>query len=447
VAVRNVPVCITGGGFGALLTHTALRYLGFEAEEILVLGDQADPVHTYRAFAWGLGQTVLRSESESHFLPCDWPTFAVLDLWAHRRPSAIVRSLNRTYNPGVPDILAEARAVAELTGYHHSLEQCRVSEVVRAGTDANPFFGVYDEAGDLRVQARHVLLALGHGPLFFPPRLAEARKDPAIAERIVQAYEPKRYARGGRYVVVGSGIAGVNEWVNVLLAGGECVAVRRSPVPDDQDLNVPRCYFEALGIDQFQTLDHAQRLDMLGKVLKGTTPARRNWQQVLADGYRDGRFREVIGEIDEVAPGPEGLVVDIRLREGGRTGPLHVTGVACATGFSKASADVPVLDRLIRRYHPPMEGKRIALSGNCGVPPVDRLDSRLAMIGIQANITIPNGDTIAGLKYVARRFAADVARAERRRKRGFVERTRMHWACVRGSVRDIRSLPDTPQLA
>ena len=34
------------------------------------------------------------------------------------------------------------------------------------------------------------------------------------------------------------------------------------------------------------------------------------------------------------------------------------------------------------------------------------------MMGINANTVVPNGDTIAGLKYIARRFVGDVARAE-----------------------------------
>ncbi|MCU0309003.1 MAG: hypothetical protein MUE51_14805 [Thermoleophilia bacterium] len=441
------PVGIVGGGFGALLTHTALRYLGFESREIVVLGDQPDPVATYRAFAWGLGQTVLRSESESHFLPADWPTFAVMDLLARRRLSAVRRSISRTFNPAVPDILAEAHAVAELTGYAQSFARCRVGEVIRGEGRAGPHFGLYDEEGRLRARARHVLLAMGHGPLAFPGVLGTARRDPALAARIVQAYEPKRYRPGGRYVVVGSGIAGVNEWVNVLLAGAECIALRRTPEPDEQDLNVPRCLFEAYGIDAYQRLDHAQRLQILAKVLKGTTPERRGWQELIAEGYRKGTFREVIGEITEVRSGPEGLVVDIRLGAGGTTGPLHVVGVSCATGFDKASASVPILRRLIERYDPPMEGPRIALDSNCGVPPLDRPDSRLAMIGIHANIVVPNGDTIAGLKYIARRFAADVLRAEGRRRRPFLARTRMHFRCTRRAVADIRALPDTPQLS
>ena len=34
------------------------------------------------------------------------------------------------------------------------------------------------------------------------------------------------------------------------------------------------------------------------------------------------------------------------------------------------------------------------------------------MIGINANTVVPNGDTIAGLKYISRRFVGDCVRAE-----------------------------------
>ena len=55
------------------------------------------------------------------------------------------------------------------------------------------------------------------------------------------------------------------------------------------------------------------------------------------------------------------------------------------------------------------------LKSNCGVPGLDRPDSRLGVMGIHANTVIPHGDTIAGLKYIGRRFAADCYRAERPR--------------------------------
>jgi cation diffusion facilitator CzcD-associated flavoprotein CzcO len=179
MADGNFVVCIVGGGFGALLTHTTLRYLGLENDEIVIFGDQEDPVATYRAFAWGLGQTVLRSESESHFLPADWPTFAVLDMFARRRLRSVIRSVNRTFNPGVPDILAEARAVADTFGYRESFRHGLVGDIVRAGGDGDAHFGIYDTTGTLRARARHVLVAVGHSPLFFPPVLEEAGGTPS----------------------------------------------------------------------------------------------------------------------------------------------------------------------------------------------------------------------------------------------------------------------------
>ena len=57
------------------------------------------------------------------------------------------------------------------------------------------------------------MIAIGHGPLSFPGVYGRARDNPATADRIVQSYEPKQYHPGGRYIVVGSGIAAINEWV------------------------------------------------------------------------------------------------------------------------------------------------------------------------------------------------------------------------------------------
>ena len=48
-------------------------------------------------------------------------------------------------------------------------------------------------------------------------------------------------------------------------------------------------------------------------------------------------------------------------------------------------------------YDVPIERERVRLKSNCGIPPRDREDSRLAMMGLNANTVVPNGDTIAGL--------------------------------------------------
>jgi hypothetical protein len=87
------------------------------------------------------------------------------------------------------------------------------------------------------------------------------------------------------------------------------------------------------------------------------------------------------------------------------------------------------------------------LKTNCGVPPLDREDSRLAMIGLNASTVVPNGDTIAGLKYISRRFAGDCARAEGIKPRPFPSRLAMQVRLSRQTIHAIRRVRRTKQLA
>ena len=389
---------------------------------------------------------MLRSESESHFLPADWPTFAQLDAWSRRSLAPLVRSTRRRYNPGVPDILSQASAVANGLGWDQNRFPARVGWLQRGG-DQHDHFVLFDEDARFIGRARHVMMALGHGPLRFPPVLGKARSDPALADRIVQGYEPKRYAKDGVYIVIGAGIASVNEWANALDAGGSVISLLRSPKPDEQDLNTPRCLFEAYGIDAYQALPFDERLEFLGKVLKGTAPARRGWNERIQRGRAEGRFDELMGEIDQVEAGPAGLRVHISNAHGPSAGWLDVTGVVSSTGFNVSALSVPLYRRLIEHYQIPLEGGRMLLKPNCGVPGLDRPESRLAVMGILANAIVPNGDTIAGLKYIARRFVADCVRAERPRKRSFPARLAMQLRLSGEASRAIRQARRVEQLA
>ena len=444
---RDSTIAVVGDGFGSLIVYSTAVYLGFKPEEIAIYGPNDNPVGTYQQFAYNLGQTVLRSESESHFLPADWPTFGQLDALSHRSLAPLLRSARRKYNPGVPDILAEAAVVARRLNWNGSRVPSRVGWLQREEGFGVPHFVLYDEDAKLLGRAKHVMLALGHGPLAFPPLLAKARMDPRVGDRIVQAYEPKHYAPEGRYVVLGAGIASINEWANVLDAGGKCIALRRSPAPDEQDLNVPRCLFEALGIDKFQGLSFEQRVQFLGSVLKGTSPARRGWRERIEQGAAEGRFEEMVGEIDTVEPGPAGLRINVVSRHGNDPGWLDVTGVVAGTGFTKSALSLPLLRRLVEHYEIPVEQGRIKLRRNCGVPGLDRDESRLCMMGLTANTVIPHGDTIAGLKYIGRRFVADCARAEDLKYRPFHSRLGLQMSMARETAKAMRKVRRTEQLA
>ena len=122
-------------------------------------------------------------------------------------------------------------------------------------------------------------------------------------------------------------------------------------------------------------------------------------------------------------------------------------GAVCATGFIKSALSIPVIRRLAQTYDVPIERERVRLKSNCGVPPLDRPDSRLAMMGLSANTVVPNGDTIAGLKYIARRFVGDCVRAERLKQRSFASRLSMQVGLGRKTVAALRAVDETEQLA
>ena len=443
---QDTTIAVVGDGFGSLLVYATAVYVGFRPDQIAVYGPSPSAVATYQNYAWNLGQTVLRSESESHFLPADWPTFAQLDAWSRRSPAPLLRSIRRRYNPGVPEILAEAVTVQERLGWDERRISTRVGWLQRE-LQPVPHFVLYDEESRYLGRAKHVMIALGHGPLTFPRVLAEARENPELADRIVQAYEPKSYVQGGRYVVIGAGIASVNEWANALERGAKVISLLRNPAPDEQDLNTPRCFFEAFGIDAFQELSFEQRVAFLGKILKGTSPSRRGWIEVVEEGIAEDRFDQLIGEIDEIKAGPAGLALHASSRHGPEPGWLDVTGIVCGTGFVRSALAIPLVRRLVEQYDAPVEDGRLVLRSNCGVPRLDLDESRLCVMGLLANATIPHGDTIAGLKYVGRRFVADCAEAERLRAPGLGPRLRLQLSLAGDCARAIRRTRRSEQLA
>ena len=389
---------------------------------------------------------MLRSESESHFLPADWPTFAQLDAWSRRSVVPLLRSIRRRYNPGVPEILTEAMTVETELGWQERHIRTKVGWIQRQ-LSPTPHFVLYDEEARFVGRARHVMLAVGHGPLSFPRSLAQARENPGLCDRVVQAYEPKTYAEGGRYVVIGAGIASVNEWANALDAGAKVISLLRNPAPDEQDLNTPRCFFEAFGIDAFQELTFDERVAFLGTILKGTSPSRRGWIDIVRKGIAEGRFDQVVGEIDAIEDGPAGLAVHVSSRHGPDPGRLDVTGVVCGTGFVRSSLAIPVIRRLVEQYRVPVEDGRLVLRSNCGIPGLDLDESRLCVMGLLCNATVPHGDTIAGLKYVGRRFVDDCADAERLRRRPFGSRLRIQVGLAGESARAIRRTRKSEQIS
>ncbi len=203
-APRDSVIATVGDGFGSLLVHTTARYLGFENNQLSVFGPSDNPVGTYQQFAYNLGQTVLRSESESHFLAPDWPTFAQLDAWSHKSFKPLWRTTRRKYNPGVPEILTEAAVVARRTQWDQARIPLRVGWLQRQ-MQPTPHFVMYDEQANFIGRAKHVMLAPGHGPLSFPPLAGQGAQGPGdrrphragVRAQAIRAGRPLHRARRG----------------------------------------------------------------------------------------------------------------------------------------------------------------------------------------------------------------------------------------------------------
>ena len=102
---------------------------------------------------------------------------------------------------------------------------------------------------------------------------------------------------------------------------------------------------------------------------------------------------------------------------------------------------------LVEFYKVPISEGRIKLQSNCGVPGLDRPDSRCAAMGIHANAVITHGDTIAGLKYIGRRFVADCFEAEKPKRRNVLSRLAMQVSLANETAKAIRRVRREEQLA
>ena len=108
---------------------------------------------------------------------------------------------------------------------------------------------------------------------------------------------------------------------------------------------------------------------------------------------------------------------------------------------------LPLIRRLVEFYKVPVVDGRLKLQTNCGVPGLDLPESRLCCMGLIANNVIPHGDTIAGLKFISRRFVADCARAERLKQRPFTSRMSLQFSMGSDVATALRTVSPTEQLA
>ena len=362
-------VAIVGGGLAGFVAYQTLRYGGLEPSAITVFDPDPDPVGAWRARAEAIRQQRMRSESDGHCYPTSFPGLAPREAMRRGDLTPLVQTVFNRYRPSVPEFLRHVDELRSRSGWDTSLLALRVERVsaVNGGFELESVNG--DAARRSSARFRHVLLAVGHPQLALPAELAD---DP----RAVHAYDPHDYAR--RVAVVGAGMAAATEWRNALAAGAEVVSVRRR-APLRRPLNLPRPLFSKRGLERFHRLPAAERGELLAELSAPSFPPGREWDEPLELAAREGRFRVA----DAVDGEPQ---------------------VICATGFLRGIEHDPLLRRLVEEHGLETHARWLVLAPDSSVSPLTDPTRTLAVAGVQAQWAYPAADTLAGMKYAARRF-------------------------------------------
>ena len=360
----TAPVAIVGSGLAGFTAYATLRHGGLEPEEIHVFGPDPDPAAAWRPRAAAIRQRRMRSESDGHCHPRSFPGLALRAARRRRSPLPLAQTLADRFNPTVEEFLEHVEELRAGCGWDESFRLARLERVrpVDSGFEL-----------DDRGSYAHVLLALGHPGLAWPDEL---RGDP----RAVHAYEPHDYS--DEVEVVGAGMAAATEWVNALNAGARVVSVRRRE-PARRPLNLPRELFSRRGLAAYHRTGPHERIGFLRTWLAPSYPPGRRWDEPLARGAREGRFR--------VAAEPNGAAQ-----------------VICATGFRRGFREHPLLARLVAEAELETAGDWVVLSPDATVPQLTDTSRTLGIAGVAGQWAYPGADTLVGAKYAARRFLGKV---------------------------------------
>lgn len=361
-------VAIVGGGLAGFVAYQTLRHAGVAAAEIAVFDPDPDPVGAWRPRAEAIRQVRMRSESDGHCYPTSFPGLAPREAVRRGELMPLVKTACNRYRPSVAEFLRHVDELRVRSGWDESVVLARVDGVtaVAGGFELDLAGGT---AATGKRLVRHVLLATGHPGHALP---AELEADP----RVVHAYEPHRYAQ--RIAVVGAGMAAATEWLNALAAGATVVSVRRRE-PARRPLNLPRTLFSKRGLARFHSTSADARGELLGELSAPSYPPGHEWDDPLERAAAEGRFR-----IAESVDGEDQII--------------------CATGFRRGYAHDPLIRRLVDEHGLETHHRWLILAPDSTVDRLTDATRTLAVAGVHGQWAYPASDTLAGMKYAARRF-------------------------------------------
>lgn len=392
VRVVDVPFVAVGGGLGTFAMVDLLRIAGVPASDIKVLTILDYPWQNYE-YLTGVSQIPPTGRLRSDSASCPdniwgFPSYALREAAAARRLRDFLAPLWNVltedvlcdyWTPRAGQMFAAVQREADRIGYWASVDHGPVNMVHKR--DRGGYFTLLSPsptATPIAYRSRFVHLAVGYPGLRYLDDLQRYREQYGDHHRVVNAYEPHEHVyqalnrRGGTVVVRGGGIAASQILTRLISdrdAHGSSVTIlhvlrtwvgeSHGPSPfmrrrgehgwAYQGFNWPKSTWGGQGKTRLEKLEGEDRAQLL-KVMGGTTTARRKrWRAELERGRREGFYRALAGEVDEVVPGSFSTVV-LRFRPQGEASVVDLTAnfVIDATGLEADLSEHPVLADLLQ---------------------------------------------------------------------------------------------------
>ncbi len=455
IPIYDIPFVTVGGGMGSFALVDTLKIAGVPSSQIRVLGQNTVPYQTYKYLCANsqIGEdTRIRSDSSSVMDNIwGWPGYAVREAF-DTRPEGFVKPLWSVFSePIVADYWTPQagqvfrsidREMARI-GWNEMLVPGLV-RVIRRRYGGGYFVVHTPPPGTtatrrVAFRCNYVHVGVGYPGLRFLADLQEYRQKYNDYRHVVNAYEPhdhvyEELTRHPAVVVVrGSGIVGSRIverlFVDREKNGAQTVIwhLFRNYVSGPtgpprfrrygehgfayQGFNFCRAGWGGTVKSQIEKLEGPERIAFIRSIGGTNTPWRKEWQEGLRKGRAGGYYRTHVGEVEEVYPGQNGMIVTRIRSSDGALLEIPANYIIDATGLEGTTDDHRVLADLLKH-------------GGAGKNPNGRLDveknfelrgtrSETGRMFASGSITLGGYyapvDSFLGLQYVALQVADELA--------------------------------------
>lgn len=351
IPVTDVPFVTVGGGFGSFVLVDYLRIAGVPPEHIKVLSNITRPYETYAYLCNNSqipGHERLRSDSGS--TPDNiwgFPAYALREAWHDK-------AIKPLWNVFVEPVLADfytPRAGDVFKAMDREMARIRWSSMLDTGQvrmvrrrQGGGYFTILTpptgRSRTKRVAYRSTWahISVGYPALRFLPDLQGYRETHQDYRTVVNAYEPHEHIyedlkrRPGVVMIRGSGIVASRILQRLIddrdKHGAQTLILhlfrtyRTTPKTDrrwgrgKQDLrhgwayqgfNITKSSWGGQHLNKLKKLEGEAKKDFIDYIGGGGhTPRRKDWREQIQRGLQQGFYRQHVGEVRQVAPGPDG---------------------------------------------------------------------------------------------------------------------------------------------